>query len=172
MALRKKIYAVCIAIIVLVILLAGFFVDLSTCQESKVNDVSGNIFFTNSTATYKIENVQTSWSYENPDKLQFNFNVYEEPSKIIYSLDDQANVSATGNFTLTELTDGTHYLTLYVTDKSGNTAYQTYHLSMPDQTPFYESAFYLPPIFALFGVLAFLIIYQKRSKKKIEVASK
>ena len=164
MALRKKNYAMSAVIIVFVVLLA--FLDSSTGQESKVNDISGNIFFTNSTAEYKIENVVTHWRVGYPNQLQFNFSMYEEPSKIIYSLDDQANLTESGNFTIADLSEGIHYLTLYVTDKSGNAAYQTYHVSLPDPSPFDESPFFLIPVLGLFAIVTFPIILYKRNQRK------
>jgi hypothetical protein len=37
-----------------------------------------------------------------------------------YCLDEQANVTVTGNFTLTELPSGSHTLTVYANDTVGN----------------------------------------------------
>lgn len=171
-ALRKEINSFCLSIIVLEVLLVGSFMEPSTGQESKVNDISGNIFFTNSTATYKIENVVTHWSIEYPKQIQFNFSMYEEPSKVFYSLDDQANVTVTGNFTLTDLSEGMHYLTLYVTDKSVNTAYQTYHVSLPDQIKPDGLGFFLPTL-ALSAIVAFVltvvIVNDRRKQRKVSL---
>lgn len=169
MALRKKNYILSAVIIVLAVLLASL--DSSLGQESKVNDVSGSIFFTNSTATYKIDNIVTGWSVEYPEQIQFDFSMYEDPAMVAYSLDDQANVTVTGNFTLTDLSEGVHYLTLYVTDKSGNTAYQTYHVSLPDRiTP--EGLGFVLPTLALAVIVAFVLtvaIVKDRRKTKQSV---
>jgi hypothetical protein len=48
------------------------------------------------------------------------FTVDEAASWIGYSLDNQANVTITGNTTLTDLSEGTHYITVYANDSSGN----------------------------------------------------
>jgi len=47
--------------------------------------------------------------------------VDEATSWIGYSLDGQANITITGNTTLTELSDGTHSLVAYASDVAGNT---------------------------------------------------
>ena len=62
-----------------------------------------------------------------PENKRFNdtsvplvFSIYEPSSSMSYSLDGQDNVTVTGNSTLTELPNGAHNLTVYVTDRSGN----------------------------------------------------
>ena len=49
------------------------------------------------------------------------FSIPEPTSKISYSIDSQENVTILGNTTLTDLSNGNHNLTVYATDKSGNT---------------------------------------------------
>jgi len=53
--------------------------------------------------------------------IWLNFTVNETASWIGYSLDDQANVTITGNATLTSLAEGSHRVVVYATDLSGNT---------------------------------------------------
>ena len=48
------------------------------------------------------------------------FTVDEETSWIGYSLDNQANITITENTTLTGLSEGTHHITVYANDSSGN----------------------------------------------------
>jgi parallel beta-helix repeat protein len=50
-----------------------------------------------------------------------NFSTNEPASRISYSLDGQDNVTVAGNATLNGLPNGSHHLTVYATDQSGNT---------------------------------------------------
>lgn len=51
--------------------------------------------------------------------IYLNFSV-DELNRISYRLDMKANVSVTGNFTLTNLSNGVHNITLYAWDAAGN----------------------------------------------------
>ena len=55
------------------------------------------------------------------NNVSLTFTVSEPTSWIGYSLDEQANVTITGNTTLTGLFDGTHSLIVYAKDTAGNT---------------------------------------------------
>jgi len=57
----------------------------------------------------------------NDSSVQLIFSVYESSSSMSYSLDGQENVTIAGNTTLSELPNGSHNLTVNVTDRSGNT---------------------------------------------------
>jgi len=52
--------------------------------------------------------------------IPLTFTVNEPTSWIGYSLDGQANVTISGNTTLTSLSDGQHSITVYANDTSGN----------------------------------------------------
>ncbi len=56
--------------------------------------------------------------------VPLSFWVNETTSKMQYSLDGQ-EVTMTGNSTLTNLSDGSHNVTVYATDEAGNTGNQT-----------------------------------------------
>ena len=56
----------------------------------------------------------------NESDVPLTFVIYEASSLMSYSLDGQDNVTVAGNATLSGLPNGSHNLTLYVTDKSGN----------------------------------------------------
>jgi len=58
-------------------------------------------------------------TYPTSDVL-LNFTVNETTDWMGYCLDGQANVTVTGNTTLTDLPDGTHLLKVYVNDTCGN----------------------------------------------------
>lgn len=53
--------------------------------------------------------------------IPLNFTLNEPTSQLTYSLDGQANVTITGNATLTGLSGGVHNITVYATDIVGNT---------------------------------------------------
>ena len=55
------------------------------------------------------------------NNVSLNFTVSESTSWIGYSLDGQANITITGNTTLSGLPDGSHSLTVYAKDTAGNT---------------------------------------------------
>jgi len=54
-------------------------------------------------------------------EIPLNFTLNEPTSQMTYSLDGQANVTITGNATLTGLSGGEHNITVYATDIVGNT---------------------------------------------------
>jgi len=54
------------------------------------------------------------------DNLSLNFTVNQPTSWIGYCLDGQTNVTAIGNFALSELASGSHTLTIYANDTVGN----------------------------------------------------
>jgi len=54
------------------------------------------------------------------DNVPLTFTVDEAPSWMGYSLDGQANVTLTGNTTLTSLADGSHSVVVYANDTAGN----------------------------------------------------
>jgi hypothetical protein len=58
-------------------------------------------------------------TYNTPD-IPLNFAIDTPVSWIGYSLDNQANVTVAGNTTLTELSHGSHNLTVYANDTAGN----------------------------------------------------
>jgi len=54
-------------------------------------------------------------------EVPLTFTASKQASSIYYSVNGEANVSITGNTTLTNLTNGTHNLTIYAEDNNGNT---------------------------------------------------
>jgi hypothetical protein len=82
--------------------------------------------YVSATFTFMVVNppAVTSLSLENATynaaKIPLVFSVDETPSWSGYSLDNQANVTANGNVTLTGLTEGNHSLVIYANDTFGN----------------------------------------------------
>jgi hypothetical protein len=67
----------------------------------------------------------------NETSVPLTFVIFEASSLMSYSLDGQDNVTIAGNATLSELPNGSHNLTVYVTDRSGNTgASETVYFSV------------------------------------------
>ena len=65
-----------------------------------------------------------------------NFAINEPASQITYSLDGEANVTITGNTTLSNLSYGTHNITVYATDAAGNTGVsETVHFTIAKPFP-------------------------------------
>lgn len=56
------------------------------------------------------------------NNISLTFTISENSSWMGYSLDGQANVTITGNATLTGLSEGTHSLVIYATDATGYTS--------------------------------------------------
>ncbi len=53
-------------------------------------------------------------------EIPVEFSINENVSRIVYCLDNQANVTISGNATLSGLSNGSHNIILYATDYSGN----------------------------------------------------
>jgi hypothetical protein len=68
----------------------------------------------------RISVVSPVYRVYNESDVPLTFVIYEASSLMSYSLDGQDNVTVAGNATLSGLPNGSHNLTLYVTDKSGN----------------------------------------------------
>jgi hypothetical protein len=69
--------------------------------------------------------------------VPLTFLIYEASSLMSYSLDEQDNATIAGNTTLSELPNGSHNLTVYVTDRSGNTGVsETIHFNVEVPEPF------------------------------------
>jgi hypothetical protein len=60
-------------------------------------------------------------TYNGDTGAPIEFHVNEPTSWAAYSLDEQANVTITGNTTLTQLNDGLHKIAIYANDTAGNT---------------------------------------------------
>jgi hypothetical protein len=82
----------------------------------------------------KIENITLHRNIKNPQQIDYNFSINEEVSLITYTLDNQANTTTAGNFTLYNLSNGNHNLTLYVTDLRETRHNITLHLKCLNRT--------------------------------------
>ncbi len=111
-------------------------------------------------------------TFISPDvPVRFNVN---ETSQIAYSLDNQANVSVNGNFTLNGLTEGTHSIVIYANDNVGNMgktniAFFTVNKATPSPSPTPKANFsdWIPyaTIAVAVGLGASAQVYFKKRKK-------
>ncbi len=103
---------------------------------------SARVYFTVDTTPPSISDLSLINETYNYSDVPLNFNV-NETSQIFYSIDNQANMTVTGNTTLSRLSDGSHYLIVYANDSVGNVgkseiAYfrvSTKPLTSPSQSP-------------------------------------
>jgi hypothetical protein len=102
--------------------------------------------------------------------VSLEFTVNEPSSKIEYCLDGQDNVTISGNSTLSVLANGSHNVTVYVSDEAGNTgASETicFNVDVPEPFP---KTFFIGSVIAVAAVvgLGLLVYYKKRQKTKNE----
>jgi hypothetical protein len=83
-------------------------------------DSNATVFFTIDTTSPSISALNLENETYNAPSIPLNFTVDESTSWIGYSLDEQANVTITGNTTLTGLSLGSHTLAMYANDTVGN----------------------------------------------------
>ena len=67
--------------------------------------------------------------------IEVGFTVDESASQVTYSLDGKENVTLAENTLLTGLANGDHVITVYATDKVGNTASQTIYFTVAEPFP-------------------------------------
>ena len=98
----------------------------------------------------------------NVDQVPLNFTVGESTSWLGYSLDGQSNVTVTGNFTLTKRTSGSHTLTIYANDTSGNVgASETIYFTIEEPFP---TTLVIASVITVVIVGSGLLVYFKKCK--------
>jgi parallel beta-helix repeat protein len=102
----------------------------------------------------------------NDSNFTLAFSTSEPTSKISYSLDGQNNVTITGNTTLNKVPNGSHNLTVYATDHSGNTGASktiSFNVEVPEPFPTTLTA----TLGSIVAVACFgLLIYFKKRRKE------
>jgi len=110
----------------------------------------------------------------NSTEIPLNFEVNEPTSSIICCLDNTSNITIAGNTTLTGLSVGTHYLTVFVWDSVGNIASQTVDFvvvqEMEPEPEHFPTTLVIVPSAIGVAVFAGLLVYLK--KRRREVAQK
>ena len=101
----------------------------------------------------------------NDSSVPLIFSIYEFSSSMYYSLDGQDNVTIAGNNTLTGLPKGSHNLTVYVTDRSGNIGVsETIYFSVDMPEPF-PTTLVVASVITVAVVGAGIMIYFKKRKR-------
>jgi hypothetical protein len=99
----------------------------------------------------------------NASSITLVFSIYESSSSMSYSLDGQDNVTIAGNTTLSELPNGSHNITVYVTDRSGNTAAsETIYFTVEVPEPFPTLLVTAASGVSITAVAACLLYYHKK----------
>jgi hypothetical protein len=103
-----------------IVITASFLVNVN-------NDFMGDYFYASAPIYFAVYNTPptiSNLSVENKTyistEIPLNFNINETISWIGYGIDDQPNVTVTGNTTLSGLSNGSHRLTIYANDTAGN----------------------------------------------------
>ena len=91
-----------------------------------------------------------------------------------YSLDDKENITVTGNFTLTDLPNGLHNVTVYANDtlgKMGVSETLNFTIVVPEQEPEPFPAVSVAAVSAAVAtvvVVGGLLVYFQKRKSKVE----
>jgi hypothetical protein len=123
---------------------------------------SETIYFTVDTVPPNVSILSPTSSTYDTTEIQLNLTVNEPVSKLEYSLYGQANVTITGNTTLTEISYGSHSLTVYCYDTAGNVGNKTITFTT---LPLMPMAVAIVSV-AVVGVS--LLVYFKKRKQKTE----
>jgi multisubunit Na+/H+ antiporter MnhC subunit len=103
------------------------------------------------------------------NNVNLTFTLSEYASWMAYSLDDKANVTITGNTTLTGLGGGSHTLKIYAEDPAGNTgASETIQFSITQKTHPIPTLWIITTIIIIVviaAVAATLTIHHTKTKK-------
>jgi hypothetical protein len=97
------------------------------------------------TVSFNIDSTPPHISILSPENKAYNtsdvpldFTVNEAFSQITYSLDGQENITAAGNMTFTQLSNGAHNVTVYAADEAGNMGASeivTFTVAVPEPFP-------------------------------------
>ena len=91
---------------------------------------SNTVFFSIDTLAPNIViMIPQNQTYDATD-IQLTFTVNENVTYLAYSLDDQEKVTIIGNVTLPALSDGSHLLTVFATDETGNSGSETVYFNI------------------------------------------
>ena len=103
----------------------------------------------------------------NESSIQLVFSICEPASSMSFSLDGQENFAIAGNTTLGELPNGSHNLTVYVTDQSGNTGFsETIYFTVDVPEPFPTTLIVASVITVAVYSIGLLVYFKKRQKAR------
>jgi len=142
------------------------------------NDTAGNmgastmVYFTIDTTLPTISILSPESKSYDTTNISLTFTINESASWIAYSLDGQANVTVTGNTTLTGLSDGSHIIIVYTKDTVGNTgASETIYFTIETEKEEPFPAWIVPAIviiIAALGIAIYLLKFKKEANTHAE----
>jgi hypothetical protein len=137
-------------------------------SEIAVNAVAQPIYFVVNSPQPLITAPKEITYNENNIPLQFTTSGLST-SWIGYSLDGRVNVTVTGNTTLTDLTNGKHYLTVYANDTLGNSyASQTVYFSIKTTDLYLTIAVIATPIIIVCLIVGLLLFRRHRKTANLK----
>jgi hypothetical protein len=132
------------------------------------SDLAGNngssevTYFTVDTSPPSISLLSPKNQTYDTTELLLNFALDETASRVGYSLDGKENVTITANTALTNLSYGSHTITIYATDLEGNTANSTIHFNVQEPSPTAWTA----TVIALMAVSGGAFIFYRKKMKQ------
>jgi hypothetical protein len=153
---------------------SGWVIQMNGFYEYEVpiNSSSNMVYFSVDTTSPRISVLSLANQTYFTSNVPLNFTVNEETTQIKYSLDGQENVKIAGNETLTDLSYGEHNVTVYATDKVGNTgASETiiFNVAKPPE-PFLTALVTIVSVASVAFVGLVLLVYFKKRKHQAEMA--
>ncbi|MGD8505491.1 MAG: right-handed parallel beta-helix repeat-containing protein [Candidatus Bathyarchaeota archaeon] len=137
------------------------------------NDTAGNIGLSDQIYFTVLDVTPPDISVLSPEnktyvtnEISLDFAVDESVTWMAYSLDNEANVTITGNMTLSELAEGSHSLTVYANDTAGNNgASETVYFTI--ETPVDVSPiWWIALIIVIVAVSALVLLYFAKIRKQ------
>ena len=116
----------------------------------------------------RIKFVSSSNQTYNVSSVSFVFTVGQPTNWTGYSLDGKENITVTGNFTLTDLKNGSHNLTVYANDTYGNMGASepvSFTVAVPERFPFVPFAVAAVAVIAIVAVAGLLLYRRKRRRE-------
>ena len=103
-------------------------------------------------------------SYGSTD-IQLTFNVNEATKDLAYSLDDNAKTPIVGNVSLPALSNGSHHLTIYATDETGNADSKTVYFTI---APFPTVEVAAVIVIAVIAGAGGYLFYKRKKTEKVQ----
>lgn len=145
---------------------AGFYYPSLSEYYMLSSNASSTIAFTIDTQPPNVSLLLHNQTYD-MSSISLNFTLDQPASKITYVLDGQGNVTISGNTTLSDLSYGTHNLTVYAFDTAGNVgASETVFFTITE--PVYMLTFIsaLVLVVCVSVAVACLVVFFHRVKRK------
>ena len=156
--------------------------QLTVWIDEELNYIStghyvGSVF---STVSFTVDSIPPNVTIISPESqiynvsdVPLNFTVNKTFTQISYSLDGLENISAIGNVTLTDLSSGSHNVTVYAADKAGNigsSQITNFTVELPSEASEEHSA--TITVAVVIGVIALvvvvaLLVYLKKHRRAV-----